>query len=81
METVAPGFYRHYKGGIYLVVMNARHTERDEVLVIYRAHGDPPEKEPWARPVYHWNLPVLVDGREVPRYQRLPLNDKDLRGG
>lgn len=41
-------FYRHKKGGIYRVLHEARHSETDEVLIVYQAmYGN---KEIWARP-------------------------------
>ena len=36
MSRVAPGRYRHYKGGEYTVFGVARHSETDELLVVYR---------------------------------------------
>lgn len=37
---VRPGIWRHFKGGLYEVLYEAQHTERDEVLVIYRSVAD-----------------------------------------
>ena len=48
MSEVAPGRYRHYKGGEYTVFGVARHSETDELLVVYR-----PEygvRDLWVRP-------------------------------
>lgn len=54
-----PGrFYRHYKGGLYKVLHLAKHTENDEVLVIYQSvHFG----SFYARPLSSWNLPVNPD--------------------
>ena len=40
---------RHFKGGVYIIVSVATHTETDETLVIYRAlYGN---RETYARPI------------------------------
>jgi hypothetical protein len=48
-------YYRHYKGGLYKVLHLAKHTENDEVLVIYQSiHFG----SFYARPLDSWNEPV-----------------------
>ena len=32
---IKPGFYRHFKGGYVLVLTTAKHSDREEVEVIY----------------------------------------------
>ena len=61
-----PGRYRHYKGNDYLVLGVARHTETEEVLVVYRAlYG---ARGLWVRPAAMFNESVSVDGRTQPRF-------------
>jgi hypothetical protein len=36
-----PGLYRHFKGGEYEVLEVARHSETEELLVIYCSLDDP----------------------------------------
>ena len=48
MSEVAPGRYRHYKGGEYTVFGVARHSETDELLVVYRPEYG--ERGLWVRP-------------------------------
>lgn len=64
---IQPGRYRHYKGNEYEVLFLARHSETEEVLVIYKAlYG---EGGIWARPASMWNELVQVEGRQVRRFQ------------
>ena len=48
MSEVPPGRYRHYKGGEYTVFGVARHSETDELLVVYRPEYG--ERDLWVRP-------------------------------
>jgi uncharacterized protein len=67
-EPLPLGKYRHYKGGNYEVVGTARHSETDEQLVVYRCLYD--NDSLWVRPLAMFVETVLVDGREVPRFER-----------
>jgi hypothetical protein len=63
---IRPGRYRHYKGNYYLVLGVARHSETEELLVVYRClYGD---HSLWVRPLAMFMENVTVDGREVPRF-------------
>ena len=69
MNDIAPGTYRHYKGGLYEVIGSAIHTETLEKLVIYRAlYG---EGKVWARPLSMWNEIVPIAGQSVARFKRV----------
>lgn len=63
------GRYRHYKGGEYEVLGVARHSETLEALVVYRplynASGW------WLRPHAMFFGPVVIDGVERPRFERI----------
>lgn len=66
--SVAPGRYRHYKGNYYEVIGTARHSESDELLVVYRPlYG---EMGLWVRPEAMFEEEVDVDGRLVPRFAK-----------
>lgn len=68
MDTpdVPVGRYRHYKGGEYQVLGVARHSETEEVLVLYRPlYGD---RGLWVRPLRMFRESVTVEGRAVPRF-------------
>ena len=67
--SVRPGIYRHYKGGLYRVLFLARHSETEEAMVVYQAlYG---ERGYWVRPLSLFLERVLVEGREVPRFEPL----------
>jgi hypothetical protein len=63
---VAPGRYRHFKGSEYQVLSVARHSETDEVFVVYRALSDPDRL--WIRPAEMFVEDVAVPGGFTPRF-------------
>jgi hypothetical protein len=70
-EAVAPGRYRHFKGGLYEVVGVARHSETQEEMVVYRAlYG---EGGLWVRPKRMFLETVVHEGAVTPRFQRLDV--------
>lgn len=47
----------------------ARHSETEEEMVVYQAlYG---ERGYWVRPLAFWLTPVEVEGRKVPRFERV----------
>jgi hypothetical protein len=62
-----PGRYRHYKGKDYQVIALARHSETEEVLVVYKLlYGD---FSTWVRPHAMFTSTVnLPDGTVTPRF-------------
>ncbi len=71
MNTPTPpvrGIYRHHKGQHYEVLGNARHSETEEWLVLYRAlYGD---YGLWVRPLALFTENVAQpDGQWQPRFQ------------
>lgn len=63
-----PGRYRHYKGGEYWVIGTARHSENDELLVVYHCLYD--NNSLWVRPLEMFEETVVVDGQIVSRFTR-----------
>ena len=65
-----PGLYRHYKGNEYCVHHLARHSETQEVMVVYQLmYGD---RSFWLRPHAMFVESVtLDDGSRVPRFARV----------
>lgn len=64
------GTYRHYKGGLYEVVGVARHSETQEVLVVYRPLAQATGW--WVRPHAMFFETGVFGGRRQPRFALLP---------
>jgi hypothetical protein len=67
MDTLEPGAYLHFKGGRYDVVGEARHSETEERLALYRSA----DGSLWVRPLDMFLGEALVDGVAVPRFTKL----------
>lgn len=64
---IKPGRYRHFKGGEYRVLCTARHSETEELMVVYQAlYG---AGGFWVRPAAMWEELVERDGYTGPRFQ------------
>lgn len=65
-SVIRKGLYRHFKGNYYLVLGQARHSEDQELMVIYRAlYGS---KEIWLRPFSMFTETIERDGKEQARF-------------
>lgn len=61
------GKYRHFKGGEYELLFEAKNSETEEEMVVYRAlYG---AGEIWVRPKTMWTEWVHRDGYDGPRFQ------------
>jgi len=69
LPEIAPGRYRHYKGGEYEVVGVARHSETLEPLVIYRPLYN--ASGLWARPYAMFLEEIEVEGRRQARFAQV----------
>ena len=67
---IKPGRYKHYRGGTYVVLCTAKHSDKDEVFVVYmnETHGTY-----YVRPVKEFTSDVMVDSEDggVPRFKLL----------
>ena len=61
--------HKHYKGGLYRVIGEAKHSETGESLVVYE-HLWPQARDLWVRPSEMFNG-TLEDGS--PRFARLEV--------
>ena len=71
---IKPGIYKHYKGNRYEVLGVGKHSETLEDMVVYRAlysSREFKEGSLWVRPVHIFNEFVAVDGRKVPRFEKI----------
>lgn len=74
MKTISPGIYKHYKGKLYKVIGQALHSETLEEMVVYKAlyKGDFPAGTLWVRPAVMFAETVIVDGKKLRRFRRIP---------
>lgn len=68
MDNEIPvGIYRHYKGNHYEVLGTAKHSETEEVFVIYRTlYG---EGSSWVRPLQMFIEKVTINGDSLARFE------------
>ncbi|CAA0088284.1 Uncharacterised protein [Zhongshania aliphaticivorans] len=76
-KNLAPGVYRHYKGGEYQVYDVATHSETEELVVVYRPlYG---EAALWVRPFEMFVELIEFKGKTLPRFEFVrPANDAGL---
>ncbi len=71
--AIETGIYKHYKGNLYEVIGIAHHSETLEELVVYKALYDTTDfgyGAIWVRPLAMFNETIVVDGREVNRFDK-----------
>lgn len=65
--TIIPGRYRHYKGMEYQVIGLVKHSETDEILVLYKMlYGD---FSSWVRPYSMFVATIEIKGEIKPRFE------------
>lgn len=68
------GIYEHYKGNRYEVIDTVRHSETEELMVLYRTmYGD---EELWVRPYTMFFEEVEVNGKLTPRFEFVGKDDE-----
>jgi len=61
------GIYQHYKGPKYKVIDTVRHSETEELMVLYRTmYGD---QNLWVRPYTMFFEEVEVNSQPIPRFK------------
>ena len=71
MSNFETGVYQHYKGGKYLVLGVAKHSETKEDLVVYVTLYENNMASMWVRPLAMFTENVMVDGKSVPRFRKI----------
>ncbi|AOA58761.1 DUF1653 domain-containing protein [Acinetobacter larvae] len=66
--SIQRGIYQHYKGPLYQVLYTAKHSETEELLVIYQCmYGD---YSIWARPLSMFQEMInMPNGQQQPRFK------------
>ena len=73
MEIKINSRYRHYKGGEYIVLALAKHTETMENMVVYQAlYGN---NDIWCRPLSMWNDIIDYNGKKIKRFELIEENN------
>jgi hypothetical protein len=62
--------YKHYKGGLYIVVGISCHTETKETLVIYKDLKIEGLDKTWARPIEMFEEILEIDDKKVHRFKK-----------
>ena len=66
------GIYQHYKGPKYNVIDTVRHSETEELMVLYRTmYGD---ENLWVRPYTMFFEEVTINSVQVPRFKYIGEN-------
>ena len=61
------GIYEHYKGKLYEVIDTVKHSETEELMVLYRTmYGD---KGLWVRPYTMFFEEVTINSQQTPRFK------------
>ncbi len=72
-STIKVGLYEHFKGNRYYVFGTARHSENEEVMVVYAP--DKKREELWVRPLHMFEEQVETASGVAPRFVYIPPPD------
>jgi hypothetical protein len=67
---IKPGIYQHFKGQEYQVFGTAKHSETEELLVVYKPlyETDVPV-DFWVRPLTMFTEQIERDGKQLQRFR------------
>jgi len=75
MTKIKPGIYKHYKGGEYKILNEAKNSETKEIEIVYQDTSD--ESKIWVRPRPMFLEEVEVDGETKPRFEFIREFEED----
>jgi hypothetical protein len=61
------GKYQHFKGNYYQVLHTARHSETEEIFVVYHPFDN--KSDIWIRPLTMFTERIIREGKEIQRFQ------------
>jgi len=68
-HMIALGRYQHFKGNYYQVLHIAKHSETEELHVVYQPeYGD---REIWVRPLSMFTEEIVRDGKTTMRFKKV----------
>jgi hypothetical protein len=63
------GRYQHFKGSYYQVLHLAKHSETEELLVVYQPEYG--ARDIWVRPLAMFNETLIKDNKTVKRFSKV----------
>lgn len=69
-DFIENGLYQHYKGNYYQVIGIAKHTETEELFVVYASRYRS-STEYWIRPYAMFTDMIVIDDITIPRFRRV----------
>jgi hypothetical protein len=64
-KEFTPGRYLHYKGNYYIALDTVKHSETEEVLVLYKPENN---DQLWVRPLTMFLEEIEIEGERRPRF-------------
>ena len=69
INMIQLGLYQHFKGNFYQVLHIAKHSETEELLVVYQPeYGD---RDIWVRPLNMFDETIERDGKTLKRFSKV----------
>ncbi|WP_448565281.1 DUF1653 domain-containing protein [Thalassotalea ganghwensis] len=72
MPILELGRYQHFKGSYYNVLHIAKHSETEELMVVYQPEYG--ERDIWVRPLSMFDEFIERDNKKIKRFTK--VNDK-----